>query len=252
MQPRPRPRPPLPSATDAPDWVRETVRVTRDEIRRFVATAVGFMLRPARFGAAWAAGEGDALNPLGFVATALAITGAVAAVLDPGDDGGRLALLVGHAILPYAYYAALGALCHPVLRAFGSTRPLRASVAVGLYAGGGPGLLLLLVSAACQVLRAHLFGLHDGPILRGAPLWGEIAFGVLVGGATLWFFVALVGGQRGVHAIGHGRAGLAVLFAVVASGIALGVAHHYVPFSMGAPHFALSFYKHLPVPDVWF
>jgi len=75
---------------------------------------------------------------------------------------------------------------------------------------------------------------------------------VLVGGATLWFFVALVGGQRGVHAIGRGRAGLAVLFAVVASGIALGVAHHYVPFSMGAPHFALSFYKHLPVPDVWF
>jgi len=243
---------PRPHAAVGPDWVRETARVTRDEIRRFLGTAAGFMLRPARFGAAWMAGESDALNPLGFVATALAVSGAAAAVLAPDHNEGGLALLVAHAILPYVYYAALGALCHPVLRTFGSTRPVRASVAVGLYAGGGPGLLMLLVSYTCEALRARLFGLHDGPILRGAPLWAEIVFSVLVVGTTLWFLVALVGGQRGVHAISRARARAAVAFAVVASAVVLGFAHRYVPFSMGAPHFALSFYKHLPVPDVWF
>jgi hypothetical protein len=248
----PRPRPLPPKATDAPDWVRETVRVTRDEIRRFVATAAGFMLRPARFGAAWMAGESDALNPLGFVATALAVSGVATAVLAPGDDDSGLAALVARASLPYLYYAALGALCHPVLRAFGSTRPLRASVAVGLFAGGGPGLVLLLVSYACRAWRERFFGLHEGPIMRGDPLWADIAFSVLIGGAAIWFLVALVGGQRGVHAASRGRARLAVAFAIVASSVALGFVHRHVSFSMGAPHFALAFYRHVPVPEIWF
>ena len=38
---------PSPPGTDGPDWVRESVRVTRDELHRFVTTALGLMLHPA-------------------------------------------------------------------------------------------------------------------------------------------------------------------------------------------------------------
>ena len=243
-----------PLSDDGPDWVRESLRVAADELRRFVATALAFTLRPARFSAAWLAGETTALNPLGFVATAIAVSGAAAALLAGGGNagGGGLWDLLTGAVAPYAYYIALGALCHPIMRWFGSRRRLRASVAVALFAGGGPGLVLLLACYACEAARQLLFGLHTGSLLRGLPLWAQLVFLVVFGGAALLFIITLARGQRGVHGARSGHAAVALTFSLVASALVLGALHRRVEFALGVPHFTIMWFGWVPIPDLWF
>jgi hypothetical protein len=86
--PSPAPSPASSPSPDGPDWAREAVALALDEARRFLATAFGFMRRPGRFCADWLAGRQHALNPLGFVATALGISGLIGALLrNPDGDG---------------------------------------------------------------------------------------------------------------------------------------------------------------------
>jgi len=134
---------------DTPDWVRDGLRQFADEVRLFLRTALDFTLHPARFAREWASGTRHALNPLGFLATALAVSGAArvlfAHVMHQSDDAGGPWRAALGAVTPFAYYLALGMVQHGVLRLFGSRRRLRDSCGMALYAGGGPALFSQLM-----------------------------------------------------------------------------------------------------------
>jgi hypothetical protein len=138
-----------------------------DEGRRFVDTAHGFARAPASFSADWAAGRREALNPLGFMATALGIAG-LAAALAPGSEGGILSQ-IARAILPYAYYVALGLVAHPLLRLAGGRTGLRATLAISLFAGGGPGLVYTLSIYVVYFLRVRMFPGFEAGLIRNVP-----------------------------------------------------------------------------------
>jgi hypothetical protein len=245
------PAPALPPPDPAgPPWLKDAIAVASDEARRFAGTALGFMRRPGRFSAAWLAGRQRALNPLGFVATALGISSA-AALLVQRDDGGRVLGALTAAVLPYCYYAAVGIVCHPILRLGGSIRRLRASIAVALFAGGGPGLLVTLTWYLAVAVRTALFGAQDS-LLRGIPQWAIAPMALLTFGPFAYYLVVLTLAMAGLHALGHRRAVVAVVFSLCIIGVVLGAIHRAVRFSVGVPHFVLSTYHHIPIPDIWF
>jgi hypothetical protein len=229
-------------SSKGPDWLREAVATVRDEAGRFLVTALQCIRRPGQFGAAWFAGTSRAPNPIGYVSTALAVTAAASsltgALLGADGDGGLWAS-IATATLPYAYYALLGVLCHVVMWLGGTTRPLRASLAIALYVGGGPGLLLTLAfdvdellyaAAARNTQIAHNF--------EGAPAWVvPILFGLAVCAAVL-FQVALASGLRGLHGGSPRRALAAMVFATLASGLLLTTLHDVFPFHLGVPYVA--------------
>lgn len=243
------PAPPPPDS-DGPPWIRDALAVAAEEARRFLGTAAGFMRRPGRFSAAWLAGDEPALNPLGFVATALGISGAAGALL-PQHDASRVFGAIASAVLPYCYYAAIGIASHPLLRLGGSTRRLRASVAVALFAGGGPGLLITLTWYVARALRVALFGAQDS-MLRGIPAWAVAPMMVLTFGPFAYYLVTLTLGLAGLHAVGRARAAAAVLFGLCGVGLLLGALHHVVSVPVGVPHFVITLYGYVPIPDLWF
>jgi hypothetical protein len=228
----------------------EAVAVARAEVRRFVSTAVGFMRQPERFSADWLAGRQRALNPLGFVATALGISGA-ASILLPHDNGSGVLDTLALSTLPYCYYASIGIVCHPLLRLGGSTRRLRASVAVALFAGGGPGLLVTLTWYLAFALRRALFGPQES-LIRGLPGWAIPPLAIITFGSFAYYLASLALALAGVHAVGRRRPVSAVVLSLCAIGLGLGALHRALRFSVGVPHFVLFVRHHVPIPDIWF
>src|SRR5438132_9210100 len=133
----------------SPDWIAEAIRNAKGELALFARTAIGFSLHPGRFAAGWVAGKERALNPLAFLATSAALLTGLRAVLaatykvNAPDAGlvGQVADVLG----PYAHYALLGVIAHGVFRLTGSTARLRDSLAVALFAGGGPAAIAELL-----------------------------------------------------------------------------------------------------------
>jgi hypothetical protein len=233
-----------------PDWVREAVRAVRNESVRFVVTALACTRHPYRFATAWVRGETEALNPIGYLSTALAITAAVKAVttaiLPLGDDNGFWSN-VSTATLPYAYYVLLGILCHAALRATGTTRALRASMGIALYVGGGPGLLLHLLSYLDLWLYVGVTGTtHLENNFQGAPWWSLPLLMLPTLVVAGYFWAALAIGLRGVHATSRLRGSIALLVAVVISGMLLSALHSVFEFNLGVPHFLVQFGGGIP------
>lgn len=243
------PAPPL--AREGPAWIRETMALGREEAQRFVATAVGFMRRPSRFSADWFAGGQRALNPLGFVASALAVSGTVSILMSGSDSDGFLTN-ISAAIMPYLYYAAVGILCHPLLRLAGSKRRLSASIAVALFAGGGPGLVIALSMELLIALRIALFGPFHQSVLRGVPLWAMGPGALLAYGPFCYYLATLALALAGLHAVGRIRAVAAVVTSLVLTGLALGVVHRISLLAVGVPHFVIYVNHYIPIPDIWF
>ncbi|MDB4968161.1 MAG: hypothetical protein JWN44_3850 [Myxococcales bacterium] len=245
-------QPPVPPAPpEGPAWIRDTIALAREEAQRFGMTAVGFMRRPGGFSADWLAGRQRALNPLAFVASALAISSGVGMLLRGGDSAGVLTS-ISAALVPYLYYAAVGILCHPLLRAAGSTRRLSASIAVALFAGGGPGLVAALSFYLLVAVRIALFPDFHESLLAGIPAWAMGPFFVLAYGPFVYYLTALALALAGLHAVGRARAAAAVLFSLVLIGFALGAAHATTRLAVGAPHLVVTLRGHLPIPDIWF
>jgi hypothetical protein len=238
-------------APEGPAWIRETIALGHEEARRFVATAVAILSRPGRFGADWFAGRQRALNPLGFVATALALSSAVG-LLMPGGDGNGLMAAISIAMMPYVYYAGVGILCHPLLRLAGSKRRLSASLAVALFAGGGPGLVIALSMDLLIALRIALFGHFQQSVLRGVPHWAIGPGALLAYGPFFYYVATLALALAGLHAVGRVRAVGAVVISLVLTGLALGVAHRFILLSLGVPHFVIYVNHYVPIPDIWF
>lgn len=225
-----------------PDWLREAGAAIWEESVRFLVTVLQCTRHPRRFAAAWFAGETRALNPIGYVSTALAISAAVRSVtmalLSISDDSGFWSN-VGAATLPYAYYALLGVLCHVVLRRRETARPLRASMAIALYIGGGPGLLLSLAMWLCVWLYFAVTGTFPGHGILGAPGWAIPILLTPVTAASGLFLTAMAGGFRGLHAASRARALVALLVALAGSALLLGALHAVFDFTLGVPHFVV-------------
>jgi len=227
------------ASSDGPDWVRETIVATREDLRRYVATAIGFTLRPRRFAERWIGGELSAQHPLGVLANALAISGALGVLLGVHVDG--LGAQLAQWALPYLYYVGLGVLAHAMLRVTGPTRRLRASIAIALYTGGGPGLLGLLVMWA---IGGTVMALHGA----GGGLHGIGVLIVIVMLAPYVFVLTtLARGLGGAHGAGPVRTTLALLFALLVSAIVFGTVSNDFP----VPHVAIDVAQWPPAFGVW-
>lgn len=238
-----------------PAWLREAAATVRDEAVRFMVTVLQCSRHPRRFAAAWFAGDTRAPNPIGYVSTALAVTAAarsLTAALIGVDDHSGLWSSLAAATLPYAYYALLGVLSHLVFRLGGTTRPLSASLAIALYVGGGPGLLLTL-SLDLDVL---LYSLLTGRVqfehgFVDAPPWAmPILLGLAMGTSAL-FVLALASALRGLHGGSRLRTFVAIVLALVVSGLLLSALHAVFRFSLGVPHFLFHLGGRPPM-DLWF
>jgi hypothetical protein len=237
---------------NGPNWIREAWTLFWEEVRSFVRTGVGFLRRPGRFSADWVAGRQRALNPLGFVATSLAVSGLIRAVFPHRGGGDSLATEIALATLPYVYYALLGVLAHPFLRLGGSRRGISATLAISLFAGGGPGLLTALSIYLVAACRWLLYGPPTSALLDGLPIAARLAAIAILFTPVIVLVTTLVLGLAGAHGVRRWRAAVAMAFSLIASGIGLGVLHAHGGFGVGVPHFVLSFYDGIPSPDVFF
>lgn len=215
----------------------------RYDIVRFVATALQFSRHPGRFGTAWVAGQTQALNPIGYLSTSLAVSAAASALASAllGTHDSGLWATLANAMLPYTYHVVLGLVCHGVLRLGGSIRPLRASVAIALFAGGGPGLVLTLAIYATMGLHLVLVGTSQGSVLSDVPLWSAPIFWILIYGPLMLLPATLAAGLRGVHGVTRVRAFVAMVTAMVITAAIFGVLHAMFDLEFNVPHLVLRF-----------
>jgi hypothetical protein len=203
----------------------------------------------------WFAGETRAPNPIGYVSTALAVTAAaksLTAAMIGIDDNSGLWSSLAVATLPYAYYAPLGVLCHIGFRLRGATRPLGASLAIALYIGGGPGLLLTLAIEVDMLLYSLLTGatqFQHGFV--DAPAWAMPILLGLVAATSGLFVLTLAAALAGLHGASRSRTLLAIVFALVVSGLLLSALHEAFDFSLGVPHFLFRLRRGSPI-SLWF
>jgi hypothetical protein len=216
---------------NSPDWVGDGIRQFLAEARAFLRTAVAFTRHPYDFGRGWlAGGAAHALNPLGFLATALAVVGASEVVLAAAlheDDAGATSLgaqLVA-ALGPFGYYLVWGAGAHVVLRLFPrrgrARRRLRDSCAMTLYAGGGPATAAHLLTLL-GVFVALRFGGTPGQQLdfHNAANWWIVA------GASVGFTLScgsLAAGLAGLHQARGYEVALAMLTVLVLTAAGFGM-----------------------------
>ena len=233
--------------------MREAAAAVRHDIVRFAATVWQFSRHPRRFGAAWFAGQTQALNPIGYLSTSLAVSAAVSALVSAlrgASDGGLWGSLA-NATLPYTYYVVVGVVCHGVLRLGGSPRPLRASVAIALFAGGGPGLVLTLAIYATMGLHFALAGSFHGAVLSDVPPWSAPIFLVLVYVPLMLLLATLASGLRGLHDATRLRAFVAIVVALVITAAIFGVLHAMFDLAFNVPHLVLRLRHHVGF-DIYF
>ena len=143
------------AADDCPDWIREAIAQTRHELALFLRTAADFALHPSRSGRLWTRPGVRHLNPIGFAATSFAMVGAVVTTSTQlfhwNESSSTVTRELLAWLLPFAYFLLLGMIQHLFLRLFRSSRPLRDSCAMALYAGGGVAML-------AQLLAVLVFG----------------------------------------------------------------------------------------------
>ncbi|MFO0584668.1 MAG: hypothetical protein U0229_20545 [Anaeromyxobacter sp.] len=215
-----------------PDWITGAARAFARELRAYAGAAAGALVRPRTFGRAWAEGRSAELNPFGFLATSAAILSGAQAIA--GMQGPpHLAGQVLAALVPYVHWALLGSVAHLVLRAFGSGQPYRASLAMALYVGGGPGLLLTLLTYAVSFgLVAATGAASVDAAFAAHPRLSTVLFYGLVGAQVTYLALALAGAHRARPRL----AVAGVLLALVETAVVYGVARP--PGSVGV-HLAL-------------
>jgi hypothetical protein len=227
-----------PSPSPEPNWIKEALAKLREELTLFLRTVASFALRPRAAAAAWRAGSLQLLNPLGFLATSASITVPILHVLDRWAGEKDVASLGGElaeTLAPFVHYIVLGVLAHVVLRLAGSREPLRNSVAVALYAGGGPGAAVNLVVAIAAGLLMKSRGtgnFFDATLPTSVRVMG-FASVVAVFVAVFGSFAA---GLAGLHRVRVWRSVLALLLAYLAAGLVFGAFKAYsvtVPEGIG-------------------
>jgi hypothetical protein len=218
-----------------PDWVRDAVRHTVEELVLFSRTLWGITVRPMAFARAWAEGRERALNPLAFLATAASIVAAWKPILGwLGYGENEDASFVRQVILavgPFVPYAAVGALAHLLMLGSRPRRRLADAIAIGLYAGGPAlvGYCLILVGVTVHWMLIGSPHVEDGLINAMSPranaAWRAAGW-LVVAAFVRSFWLGLAGLHRGRWV----AAGAATLLAVVALAFALGAHHESGPF----------------------
>ena len=205
-----------PEPGDVPPWLTDAIRDALDELRAFFLTAYEATVRPAHLAATWSIGKRRALNPIAFFATSLAITGTlqhlVSRARGGSDDASSLVSELAGNASPYVAYLSVGLLCHYLVWRRGPRPPLRGTLGIALYAGGGPAALVRFFdSVLSPLLPGRFTRLH-----AGVDLIGVVAF-----------VLALSDALMGLHRVPRWRAVLAVVVTsvVVASAIATMVAN---------------------------
>ncbi len=138
-------------------------------------------------------------------------------------------------------------LCHIAFRLGGTTRPLSASLAIALYVGGGPGLLLTL-SLHLDVLLYTVVtgGARPQHGILDAPPWSLPLLMAPVLTMSALFLMALASGFRGLHGGSRLRAVAAIIITLMVSGLLMSALHAVFAFSLGVPHF-LFFLRGSPI-----
>jgi hypothetical protein len=217
-------------AAQPPDWIRGAIERAREEAWKYVATGVAFALRPGRFASTWIEGRERALNPFAILATGAGVLSVARALLDlvVGRPAGAQGLLeaVRDGVAPFAHYAVLGALCHLVLRAGRSQRRLSDSIAMSLFAGGGPGvasaLIVYVAGIALWILAGRPDVVHGGLLGSLPPYAARPLLWIAYAGYAL-FLATLMLSLRALHAVSIWRASLALAVAVLVLGVLFGL-----------------------------
>ena len=225
-------------ASRSPDWIRDAVARTADEIRAFVATGAAFLLAPGAFARDWAEGRSSAPNPFAILATGAGTLAAARLLIEAmvGRGGGDASLLasVRDAVAPFVHYAFLGAVCHAALRPFARAgRSWRDSLAISLFAAGGPGvasvLSVYLAGTAAWIASGRPEVLTGG-FFAALPRSASIVLQLVAMAAYIAFLGVLMLALRALHAVRLWQAALGLLLAVACAAVLFGVWPADVPF----------------------
>lgn len=208
-----------------------------DEVRSFLGTGARFTMHPVRFARDWRSDRLQALNPLGVLATGAGVLAVARVTLDfllsrPSAGQGLIDSALD-AVAPFVHYAALGTLAHAFLRVLRSRRPLTDSLAMSLFAGGGPGVLAVLVTYAAGLALWLASGrpevIHNG-LLGSLPPGAARALSWVADAGYVLFLVTLLASLRGLHEAPWWKALVALIAAVVLVGLVFGRWPIDVPF----------------------
>jgi hypothetical protein len=182
-------------------WLADAWRVIRNDLIAYARTTVDVSLRPARFAAEWSQGQRRALNPVAFLGTALAVSSPIFlafAYLAGQDQRGSLwNAFLADQVAPYIQYAGLGLLAHGLLRLLGGRQSLLGTLAIVLFAGGGPAMLADLLTLPFDPILARAAASEDTPVTLALILMSTAS----VAAANLAFFVTFARGLAGLHGV---------------------------------------------------
>jgi len=196
-----------------PPWLRDAIRAVGHELAAFLTTLWAILSAPARFADDWASGRRRALNPLAFLFNAVAVLGPWRAfwarLLDPNPPTTPLWFELSKPLYPVVINVSVTALLHLLLRPLGARRPLRSSLAIGMYVSGGP---------------MSLFNFLLGPVmLYGFIHKDNVTVALTTSFANLGllviFIVYSILAQAGLHRLPRWRVTIAVLLAWIAFGV---------------------------------
>jgi len=195
-----------------PQWTRDAARAIGHELAMFATTLWAIVSAPARFADDWATGRRHALNPLAFLFNALAVLGPWRALwarlLDPNPPTTPLWFELSKPLYPIVINVTVTGLVHLILKPLGARRPLRSSLAIGMYVSGGP---LSLLNFLVGPLMIYGFIHRDDPKVALISAIPNLVLLVI-------FIVYTIVAQAGLHRLSRWRVALAVLIAWVAFG----------------------------------
>jgi hypothetical protein len=195
-----------------PDWLHDAAHAIVEEIHQFLTTAWQVTIAPRRFAAEWSDGERRALNPLLFVLNGLAALGVWRIIwnrlLGRSTPDRPLWVELSQPVWPLLITLLWTAVAHTIIRALGGRRPLRSSLAMVLFTGGGP---LALVSALAVPLGTWIQVHQRQPTLTMALVGLLVMLAVSVA-LIAWPTLALAG----VHRVAGWRIAVGVVVATIA------------------------------------
>ena len=185
---------------EARNWLVDGFRHVWEKLVLFFHTGARMTRHPRQFAVDWARGEFRAFNPLAFMATGGGLTATLALFVDRlthQRSGFSSTDFLVHEIDPYLRYFLLGLLCHAFLRPLGARRPWYMTLAVALFAGGGPASA---ADALAEVVKlGAIFLAPEGQSLASSAINGVAAGGILLANGV--FLVTLALGLAGIHRI---------------------------------------------------
>jgi hypothetical protein len=142
------------------------------------------------------------------------------ALLPRKDEPEGLVSAALDALGPYAHFVALALVCHAVLRARGGAAPLRATVALSLYAAGGPAAALSLPFVVLASWLTATGQASNVDLRKGSALfWLVIALGLL---ALVSFAATLALALARLHRVRARWPALGLALALLASAFFFG------------------------------